>query len=194
MTTKQLVLKSVYPLFALINKKFKMNTRIDSSVVKSNSAFHQIEMTQNNGNIFKMESLKNKKVMLVNTASDCGYTAQYDDLQKLSETFKDKLVILGFPSNDFGEQEKADDNTIQEFCKVNFGVTFPLMAKSTVRKKESQNEVFKWLSDKDKNGWNDMAPTWNFCKYLVDENGNLTHFFEAAIEPTDERVLQAIEK
>ena len=194
MTTKQLVLKSVYPLFALINKKFKMNTRIDSSVVKSNSAFYQIEMTQNNGNIFKMELLKNKKVMLVNTASDCGYTAQYDDLQKLSETFKDKLVILGFPSNDFGEQEKADDNTIQEFCKVNFGVTFPLMAKSTVRKKESQNEVFQWLSDKDKNGWNDMAPTWNFCKYLVDENGNLTHFFEAAIEPTDERVLQAIEK
>lgn len=194
MTTKQLLLKTVYPFFAFLNKKLKMNTRIDSSGVKSNSAFHQIEMTQNNGHIFKMESLKNKKVMLVNTASDCGYTAQYDDLQKLSESYKDKLVIIGFPSNDFGEQEKADDNTIQEFCKVNFGVTFPLMAKSTVRKKETQNEVFQWLSDKDKNGWNDMAPTWNFCKYLVDENGNLTHFFEAAIEPTDERVLQAIEK
>lgn len=131
--------------------------------------------------------------MLVNTASDCGYTAQYDDLQKLSEIYKDKLVILGFPSNDFGQQEKADDTTIKDFCKVNFGVTFPLMAKSTVRKRDTQNDVFNWLSDKNKNGWNDMAPTWNFCKYLVDENGNLTHFFEAAIEPGDERVLNAIE-
>lgn len=171
-----------------------MNTRVDTSEVKATTPFHQLEMMQNNGSILKMGTLKNKKVMLVNTASDCGYTSQYDDLQKLSERYKDSLVILGFPSNDFGEQEKADDNTIQEFCKINFGVTFPLMAKSTVRKTESQNEVFKWLSDKNKNGWNDMAPTWNFCKYLVDENGNLTDFFEAAIEPTDQRLIDAIEK
>lgn len=193
MTTKQFLLKTVYPLFAIINKKFKMNTRVESSTVKANTPFHQIEMKQNNGNVFRFESLKGKKVMLVNTASDCGYTAQYDDLQKLSDIYKDKLVIMGFPSNDFGEQEKGNDTIIEQFCKINFGVTFPLMAKSTVRKKDTQNEVFKWLSDKNKNGWNDQAPTWNFCKYLVDENGNLTSFFEAAIEPTDERVLNAIE-
>lgn len=171
-----------------------MNTRVESSSVNANTPFHALEVIQNNGNSFKFETLKNKKVMLVNTASDCGYTAQYDDLQKLSEIYKDQLVILGFPSNDFGEQEKADDSVIEQFCKINFGVSFPLMSKSRVKKKEDQNEVFQWLSDKNKNGWNDMAPTWNFCKYLVDENGNLTHFFEAAIEPTDERVLLAIEK
>lgn len=193
MTVKQLLLKSVYPFLAFINKKFKMNTLINSSDVKANTPFHAMELKLIDGNTFKLDSLKNKKIMLVNTASDCGYTAQYDDLQKLSEIYKDKLVILGFPSNDFGQQEKADDTTIKDFCKVNFGVTFPLMAKSTVRKRDTQNDVFNWLSDKNKNGWNDMAPTWNFCKYLVDENGNLTHFFEAAIEPGDERVLNAIE-
>lgn len=171
-----------------------MNTRVESSNLKAITPFHALEVIQNNGKSFKFETLRNKKVMLVNTASDCGYTAQYDDLQKLSEIYKDKLVILGFPSNDFGEQEKADDSIIEQFCKINFGVSFPLMSKSKVRKKENQNEVFIWLSDKNKNGWNEMAPTWNFCKYLVDENGNLTHFFEAAIEPTDERVLLAIEK
>jgi glutathione peroxidase len=194
MTTKQLLLKTVYPFFAFINKKFKMNTRVDASTVKAATSIYDLEMQQNNGTVFSMGSLKNKKILLVNTASDCGYTAQYDGLQQLSETFKDKLVILGFPSNDLGEQEKADDKTIQEFCKINFGVTFPLMAKSSVRKGPSQNEIFAWLSDKNKNGWNDTAPTWNFCKYLIDENGNLTHFFEAAIEPTDERLIDAVEK
>ena len=169
-----------------------MNTRVESSSETANTPFHKLEMHQNDGNTFKFETLKHKKVMLVNTASDCGYTAQYDDLQKLSEIYKDKLIIIGFPSNDFGEQEKADDNIIEQFCKINFGVTFPLMAKSTVRKKDNQNDIYKWLTDKAKNGWNDQAPTWNFCKYLVDESGNLTHFFEAAIEPTDERVLNAI--
>lgn len=170
-----------------------MNTRVESSNMSAATPFYEMDIKQNDGNILKLESLKGKKVMLVNTASDCGYTAQYDDLQKLSEIYKERLVIMGFPSNDFGEQEKGDDNIIEQFCKINFGVTFPLMAKSTVRKKENQNDVFKWLSDKSKNGWNDQAPTWNFCKYLVDEKGNLTHFFEAAIEPTDERMLLAIE-
>ncbi|MEO7047163.1 MAG: glutathione peroxidase, partial [Ferruginibacter sp.] len=139
-------------------------------------------------------TLKNKKVMLVNTASDCGYTKQYDGLQELHEKFKDKVVIIGFPANDFGAQEKGSDDTIAEFCKVNFGVTFPLAKKSTVVKGAEQSEVYQWLTDEHKNGWNNTAPTWNFCKYLIDEKGNITHFFEAGVEPMGKEIAAAIEE
>lgn len=169
-----------------------MNLETKHSKEAAKTSFYNLKMKQANGNDLEMDELKNKKLLLVNTASDCGYTFQYEGLQKLHEQFKDQLTIIGFPSNDFGQQEKADDDTIAQFCTVNFGVTFPLVAKSAVKKGEAQNEVFEWLSNKDKNGWNDTAPTWNFCKYLIDEKGNLTHFFEAAIGPDDPKLLAAI--
>ena len=131
--------------------------------------------------------------MLVNTASNCGYTSQYDDLQKLYESFRDKLVIIAFPANDFKEQEKGSDEEIAEFCRVNYGVTFPLAAKSSVVKGKHQNEVFKWLSDETLNGWNDQEPTWNFCKYLVDEEGKLIKFFDTGVSPLSDDVKNAIQ-
>ena len=130
--------------------------------------------------------------MLVNTASNCGYTNQYDDLQKLSEQYKEKLVVLGFPANDFKEQEKGSDEEIAQFCRINFGVSFPLMKKSSVIKGGSQNEVFAWLSDAGKNGWNKQQPSWNFCKYIVDEEGRLTNFFGPTIEPLDKEITTAL--
>ena len=163
-----------------------------NSDIPPGTSFYDLTMKQNDGKVFSFQSLKNKKVLLVNTASDCGYTPQYDGLQQLYEKNKKNLVIIGFPANDFGEQEKGDNHKIEEFCKINFGVTFPLMSKSTVVKEDQQNEVFKWLTHKDQNGWNDKAPSWNFCKYLVDEAGSLTHVFEAAIEPADEKIINAI--
>lgn len=193
MTSRQAMLKSVYPVFSFINKLFRMNMQVNNSNTKANTSFYDLEMKQNNGQVLDFQTLKNKKVLLVNTASHCGYTPQYDGLQKLYEENKNELLILAFPANDFGEQERGDDNVIEEFCKVNFGVTFPLMAKSTVIKGDDQNEVFKWLTDKEKNGWNDKVPSWNFCKYLVDEKGNLTHFFGTAVEPTDKNILEAIQ-
>ncbi|MEO5941884.1 MAG: glutathione peroxidase [Ferruginibacter sp.] len=156
--------------------------------------FYSLKTILNNGQTLDFSTLKNKKVMLVNTASDCGYTKQYDGLQELHEKFKDKVVIIGFPANDFGAQEKGSDDTIAEFCKVNFGVTFPLAKKSTVVKGGEQSEVYQWLTDENKNGWNNTAPTWNFCKYLIDENGNLTHFFEAGVEPMGKEIKDAIEE
>ena len=123
------------------------------------------------------------KILIVNTASDCGYTPQYTDLEKLYKEYKDKLIILGFPANDFGEQEKGSNEEIASFCQINYGVTFPLMQKSTVIKSAAQNEVFKWLSDKNKNGWNEQEPTWNFCKYLVDENGILVNVYNSSVSP-----------
>ena len=133
-------------------------------------------------------------MLLVNTASNCGYTNQYDELQELYKRFENKLVILGFPANDFKEQEKGSDEEIAQFCKVNFGVTFPLMKKSSVVKNTDQNDVFKWLTDAAKNGWNSQQPSWNFSKYLVNENGVLTNYFDPSVSPLSEEVMNEIKK
>lgn len=155
-------------------------------------SFYSLSARLNNNTELNFDSLKGKKVLLVNTASDCGYTNQYEDLQKLFQTTKDKLIVIGFPANDFKEQEKGNDEEIAQFCKINFGVTFPLAKKSSV-KGENQNEIFKWLSDKNKNGWNNKQPSWNFSKYLVNEQGLLTHYFDPAISPLSEEVKKAIQ-
>ena len=130
---------------------------------------------------------------MVNTASNCGFTGQYDELEKLHQQYKDKLVILGFPANDFKEQEKADDAGIAEFCKVNFGATFQLMLKSHVVKGAEQNPVFAWLSHKEQNGWCDQQPVWNFSKYLVNENGVLVGFYAQTVSPMSKEIKKALE-
>lgn len=157
-------------------------------------SFYNLTVQLNNGQELKLEAARGKKVLLVNTASNCGYTAQYDELQQLHGKFGDKLMIIGFPANDFGEQEKGNDNQIAEFCRVNFGVTFPIARKSTVVKGDDQNDVFNWLTDKERNGWNTQPPTWNFSKYLVDEQGTLTHYFDPAVSPVSDQVVKAIEE
>ena len=155
-------------------------------------SFYSLKDTAIDGSVFDFEQLKGKKIMLVNTASDCGYTGQYDDLQKLSETYKGKLVVIGFPANDFKEQEKGTDEEIAAFCKLNFGVSFPLMKKSSVIKGTDQNKVFEWLTDPKKNGWNKQWPSWNFCKYIVDEQGMLTNYFGSTIEPLGKEITEAL--
>lgn len=156
--------------------------------------FYSLSAVKNNGEVFSFEALKGKKVLLVNTASACGYTPQYDELEKLYETYKQQLVVIAFPANDFGAQEQGSDDEIAQFCKVNFGVTFPLMKKSGVVKNAEQNPVFEWLTNKDKNGWNDKQPIWNFCKYLVDENGVLQAFFAQGVSPLGAEVIKAVER
>lgn len=137
----------------------------------------------NTGETFHLSALKGKKFMLVNTASDCGYTGQYAALQELFAAAE--MMILGFPSNDFGQQEKGTDEQIQSFCKVNYGVTFPLAKKSSVVKSPAQNDLYKWLSSSEMNGWNDQEPTWNFCKYIIDEEGKLAGFYGSSVEPAE---------
>jgi glutathione peroxidase len=192
MTTRQKLLKAVYPVFMWMkgkNAKVLENTHRAPYV-----AFHSLKATMNNGATYDFSQLKGKKVLLVNTASDCGYTNQFDDLQALYKKFENKLVIIGFPANDFKEQEKGTDDEIAQFCKVNFGVTFPLMKKSSVVKNDNQNEIFQWLTDSTKNGWNSKVPTWNFSKYLVNEEGILTHYFDPSVSPMSEQVLKEVEK
>jgi glutathione peroxidase len=137
-------------------------------------------------------NLRDKKILLVNTASNCGYTNQYSELQQLYQEHKASLIVLAFPSNDFKEQEKGSDEAIARFCQVNFGVSFPLAKKSIVKKGTGQNKVFEWLTHKNLNGWNEKEPTWNFSKYLVNEEGILTHYFDPAVSPLDPAVLNAI--
>lgn len=138
------------------------------------------------------QELKGKKVLIVNTASNCGYTHQYAELQELYRSHSDTLTIIGFPSNNFREQEKGSDEEIATFCQVNYGVTFPLAKKSDVLKGEGQNKVFEWLTNKQLNGWNEQEPSWNFSKYLINEQGLLTHYFDPAVSPLSTEVRQAV--
>lgn len=194
MTLRQTILKLIYPVYTLFCRIAGIQNRSFSSHKPAVTSFYELHAHLNNGNTYTFDSLKNKRVLIVNTASDCGYTNQYEGLQKLYESNRDNLVLLAFPTNDFKEQEKLNDEEIESFCKLNYGLTFPLMKKSIVKKGPGQNEIFQWLSDKNKNGWNGKAPTWNFCKYLIDEKGNLTHFFEAAEEPHGNKIQQALFK
>ncbi|MCZ2458566.1 MAG: glutathione peroxidase [Chitinophagales bacterium] len=195
MTYRQKILKTVYPAWMWWSRIVGNNS---SELANSNAEpvvpFYTLTAILNNGNEFDFATLKGKKVLLVNTASDCGYTDQYAELEKLYEKYNKSLVIIGFPSNDFKQQEKGTDEEIAAFCKQNYGITFPLMKKSVVIKSDRQNEVFKWLTDLSLNGWNSKQPSWNFCKYLVNEKGMLTNYFGSAVSPLSKDVLKAIEK
>ena len=192
MTYRQKILKAVYPAFMWFTKLTGKNTKELAGTKQPPVSFYSLKATLNNGDTLNFESLKGKKVMLVNTASDCGYTNQYHDLQKIAEEYKDKLVLIGFPANDFKEQEKGTDAAIAEFCKKNYGITFPLGQKSVVIKSPAQNPVFQWLTDSTKNGWNNKQPAWNFSKYLVNKEGVLTNYFGSSISPGSSEVLKAI--
>lgn len=196
MTIRQRVLKAVYPAFTWLGRITGRNSKVftNESLKQPPQSFYDLSFTLNNGNAAPLSIYKGKKVLIVNTASDCGYTNQYDDLQKLYEENKDRLVIIGFPANDFKEQEKGTDEDIEKFCRLNYGVTFPLAKKSTVIEGPDQNPVFKWLSDKNKNGWTNKKPSWNFSKYLINEQGVLVNYFDPSISPTGKEVTEAIRK
>ena len=122
----------------------------------------------------------------------CGYTGQYSELQSLHERFGDTLQIIAFPANDFAEQEKSNDSEIAQFCQLNYGVTFPIAVKGVVIKNTQQQQIFKWLTDKNLNGWNEHAPDWNFGKYIIDEKGILTHYFGPSVSPLQDEFLNAL--
>jgi glutathione peroxidase len=151
-------------------------------------SFYSLSAISINGDTIDFNQFKNKNVMIVNTASDCGFTAQYDQLEKLYQQKKDSLIIIGFPSNDFKAQEKKENKSIENFCKKNYNITFLLMEKSSVIKNANQNKVFEWLSNPGKNGWCTTEPTWNFCKYLINKNGELKGFYNSSISPLDAKI------
>lgn len=160
--------------------------------IMQKQSIHQFKVEDLNGDDFDFSTLKGKKVMLVNTASECGYTPQYKDLQELYKTYKnDDFVIVGFPANNFGAQEPGTNTQIAKFCEQNYGVTFPMMGKISV-KGDDTHELYQFLTQKDKNGVLDSEVTWNFQKYLIDENGYLVRSVAPKVVPTDADIVNWI--
>lgn len=193
MTTKQKVLKAVYPMLMWFTKLAGANSTILTNEKATPAiSFYTLQAAAGDGSTLDFSTLKGKQILLVNTASDCGYTDQYAELEELYQQNKNIIEIIAFPANDFKEQEKGTDEEIGAFCKKNYGVTFPIMARSVVIKSTQQNPVFQWLTNAAKNGWNSKAPSWNFSKYLINEKGQLTHYFGPSISPVSMEVMYAI--
>ncbi len=154
----------------------------------SAQSIHSFTVKSIDGKDIKMSSFKGKKILVVNTASKCGYTPQYESLEKVYEQYKDKLVIIGFPCNQFGGQEPGSNEEIVEFCKKNYGVTFPLADKVDV-KGANTAAIYQWLTQKSKNGVLDASISWNFNKFLLDENGKMIAYFPSNVKPDSEAIL-----
>ncbi len=192
-TFKQIVLRKMYPFIRKMGKKGRNGTVLmNKQKTVPLASFYDLMAVLNTGNTFDFAGIRGRKVVLVNTASDCGYTGQYAELQTLHERFGDAIQIIAFPANDFSGQEKSNDREIAQFCQVNYGVTFPVAKKGVVIKNSGQQQVFRWLTDKTLNGWNDHDPDWNFGKYIVNENGILTHYFGPSVSPLEEDFLNAL--
>jgi len=154
-------------------------------VATMTSSIYDFKINSLDGKVVDFSQYKGKTLLIVNTASKCGYTPQYEELQKLNEQYGSKVTILGFPANNFGAQEPGTNLEIAEFCKANYGVTFQMFEKISV-KGDDQHELYKWL--KEKTG---QEPTWNFCKYLVKADGSVT-FFNSKVKPMDKQILDAL--
>jgi len=193
MTYRQKVLKAVYPVWMWWSKLWgSKNTSLTEKNREPMDSFYELGATLNNGDTLDFSTLRGKKVLIVNTASDCGFTGQYAELEQLQARHPEDLVILAFPANDFKEQEKGTDAQIAEFCRTNFNISFPLMKKSRVVRGEEQHPVYSWLTNPSRNGWNSKEPVWNFSKYIVNENGRLTHFFGPTVSPLDQELTTAL--
>ena len=177
-------------LFSCQNKaQNAMSSNNTTSVTMTKQSIHQFKVTDLSGNTFDFASLKGKKVIVVNTASKCGLTPQYKDLETLYTTYKDKgLVIVGFPANNFFSQEPGTNEEIAQFCQLNYGVTFPMMAKVSVKGKD-MCEVYQFLTKQARNGVEDSDVEWNFQKYLLNENGELEKVISPRTKPLDEEIV-----
>jgi len=154
-------------------------------------SFYDIEAISIDGDTISMNEYKNKNIMIVNVASKCGFTSQYSALQELYTLYDSTLIILGFPSNNFFWQEPGDNNEIKLFCHRNYGVTFPMFQKIHVKGKKI-HPIYDWLSSKEKNGWNDIGPKWNFYKYFLNDKGELINYFPSDISPMDSLIIKLI--
>jgi glutathione peroxidase len=172
--------------------KLAMSIQNEPDAVAKGSSIHDYKVIDLYGKEFDFSKLKGKKVIVVNTASECGLTPQYKDLQALSDKYQDRLVIVGFPANNFGEQEPGSNKEIAHFCELNYGVKFPMMEKISV-KGDDMAPIYQFLTKKEKNGIIDSEVMWNFQKYLIDEKGMLVKVIEPKTLPTDKSIISWIE-
>jgi glutathione peroxidase len=167
---------------------FTVNSK---SKEKMSESIYDYKINSIEGEELKLESFKGKKMLLVNVASECGFTKQYKDLQELHEKYGDKLTIIGFPCNQFGGQEPGTETEIKSFCEKNFGVTFQLTEKIDVKGK-NQHPIYKWLTEKELNGKEDSSVKWNFHKYLIDEEGNYVEEFPSSVNPMSDKITSKL--
>ncbi len=177
--------KTLITLVSIMTLTLNSQTSVDNSI-------HQFKVADIYGNIFDFSQLKGKKVMIVNTASKCGLTYQYEALQKLYSQYKDlNFVIVGFPSNDFLWQEPGSNDEIIDFCEQNYGVTFPMMSKITV-KGTKKHPIYQFLTQKSKNNYKDSRVTWNFQKYLINQDGRIEKIISPRTRPDSEEIVSWI--
>lgn len=172
--------------------KLPMTDEINTTAINVTAkSIYDFKVEALDGGTIDFAQYKGKKILIVNTASECGYTPQYEGLEALYEKYKDRLVIVGFPANNFGGQEPGSNTQIKEFCKKNYGVTFPMAAKISV-KGDDAAPIYKWLCNKSENGVLDAEIKWNFNKFLLDENGKLITKFESKVTPMSEELTSKL--
>ena len=181
------MIKFIFIGFALFTSVFNLNTssmknEIPAKIPATVKSIYDFKVEALDGSTINFASFKGKKILIVNTASACGYTPQYEGLEALYKKYQGKLVIIGFPANNFGGQEPGTNGEIKEFCKKNYGVTFPMAAKISV-KGDDIAAIYKWLCNKSENGVLDATISWNFNKFLLDEKGNLVTKFDSKVTP-----------
>lgn len=192
-----LLMTFIYAALSFFGCK-QVKSKPDNINMEGKSTFYEFLAANPNANVKSIDGkdvdfsqFKGKKVLIVNTASECGYTPQYKELELLCETYKDKLVILGFPANNFGGQEPGSNEEIKKFCTSEYSVTFPLFEKISVLG-DDMAPIYKWLTSKDLNGWNEQQPKWNFNKYLLDEDGNLLKYYSSAVKPMGDEIVSML--
>lgn len=169
-----------------------LNLLMVNVIIAQNKNFHSFTATTIDGNQLDFSTLKGKKILVVNTASKCGFTPQYKELEELYKQYGgDRFTIIGFPANNFLSQEPGTDDEIKQFCEINYGVTFQMMSKISV-KGDDMHPVYKWLTSKEENGVMDSKVSWNFQKYMIDENGNLVDFVDPKKSPMTEKIVNWI--
>lgn len=179
-----LIILTLVISFAATNKKIEKNLPTKVSI-------YDFKLKTLDGQDITLAKFKGKKMLLVNVASECGYTPQYKNLQALHAKYGDKVVVIGFPANNFGGQEPGSSSEIKSFCTKNYGVTFQMMGKISV-KGDDTHPLYKWLSNKAENGSCEETPSWNFCKYLIDEKGNIIKFFGSKVDPLNSEITSLL--
>ncbi|MGG7036407.1 MAG: glutathione peroxidase [Flavobacterium sp.] len=180
---------SAYILGVFLLLNFTSNAQDKTKKTMKKETIYQFRVKDLFGKDFDFSTLKGKRILIVNTASECGLTPQYKELEDIYEKYQDKnFVIVGFPANNFGAQEPGTNQQIAQFCKENYGVTFPMMSKISV-KGEDMHEVYRFLTRKDKNGLEDSEVEWNFQKYLINEKGELVDVLSPRVLPTDQAII-----
>lgn len=185
----------LYSILMFLSSVFGSNKIIakpEKAEFLAKKSIYEFKMKSLDGKEIDFSVYKGKKLLIVNVASECGYTPQYKELQKLHEKMGNKITILAFPANNFGGQEPGTNAEIASFCSKNYGVTFQVFEKISVVGSDV-HPLYKFLSTKSENGWNNQAPSWNFCKYLINEKGDVVSFFKSNISPMSLDIIQMLD-